>query len=146
MEHDQDFVLVKSQSLRDRRVEDVLHVLNFQKMVPRTERSHLRQPALFRPVTDRCRVGVVDGAILLASVQVFRPAVTVLDHPGGAVFEQPVELLVREPDIPALAYARGNVTEELVHQLLDLRPNLVERQRTGKQPHATVDIKSHSTG
>ena len=74
-------------------------------MIARTERSHLWQPTFFRPVTNRRGIGLLDGAIFLAGVQVFRPAVIVRNHPGGAVLEQLLELLIGEPDIPTLASA-----------------------------------------
>jgi hypothetical protein len=90
----------------------------------------LRLSAVLRALTDCGAVGTVHGATLLAGVEVLRAAVAVLNHRGRPLFQNALELFVREVDIAPLTGSTRNIAEELVHQIADLGPHLVEGERT----------------
>src|SRR5260370_12260202 len=143
MDRDDNVLFGKPKRLGGAQVENALHVLDFQEMVAGAERACLRQAALLGAITYRAGVRTIDGAALFTSVQVFGSAIAVLHHPRCALNQKPIELLVRQPNIPLLSHTGRNVAEKLVNQLPELWPNFVKRKRATKEPDATINVESH---
>ena len=66
---------------------DLVHVLNFQKMVARAQSCDLFSPPLFRGVRNLCVISLLQTAVFFTVLQVFFSAIPILHCPARARFE-----------------------------------------------------------
>ena len=144
MDHDADLPLGQPERLGRGRVEDRVHRLDLQEMIPRAETADLVQPAVGGAAADLRRVGAVGHAVILAPVQVTLAAVALRDSiadPAGQQFLQ-LRPAVQVPYAAAPGAARDH-RGELVHHLAQDWGQLVPAQVGGEQSDAARDVETH---
>ncbi len=119
-------------------VEDLLHEVDLQEVVPAAERADLRYPSLLGLVAHLGRIGGLHPAPLLGGQQVLLPPVAALHRPFRAVPQHIVEAAAGELDDALGAHPGGHVLEQEVYELLDVRPDVIGLQVGADQPDAAV--------
>jgi len=82
MDKNRNLIFLQPEYLRDFGVINFFHVPHFQKMIPRAERAELRPASFQGPVADQGRVRTVHAPSVFRPLQVFGPAIPVLNGPG----------------------------------------------------------------
>ncbi len=131
-------------------VEDLIHYLNFQKVVAAAQRAQLIPAPQLGPVGDGGGVGPGHGAARLDEVQVLGLAQTLVLHQVGDAFGQHPDKVsgVDGAGTTALApaHARGHRPAQIMYQRLDPAGQVVALLRGDQQPHAAVDVEADPAG
>jgi hypothetical protein len=143
VDHDADLPVGQPERLRRRAVEDLLHRLHLQEVVPGAQAADLVQAAVDGPATDLGRVGTADNAVVLAPVQVTLAAVAVRHRVGGPAQQQLFQLApagqLPHPAAPGAARDRGG---ELIHHPAEHRGQLAAAEVRGEQADAAGDVET----
>src|SRR5262245_16132243 len=127
MDQQNDFAFRQIQSCRGGRVEDLVHVLHFEKMISRAERSKLRLTSQLRLWAYRVRIRSDNAATILGVVEVRFGTHSMFDRPARTLFENLVQIGVGYAETARLAGARRNVAKELMHEITQPGFDLFER-------------------
>lgn len=65
-------------------------------------------------------------------------------HPGCALLQDQIQILVRDAHVSAASRAGRHVTKELVDKVTDLRGHVLDHECAGKQPDAAIDVEAHA--
>ncbi len=110
-------------------VVDLVHSLDLDEMVTRTQRAQLRAAPLLGPGADRRGIGTRHGTALLQAFQVLLPPISRLYGPGRTLDQDLVHLAGRHFARPAtLAHSAGYVAEQRRDQAAYRIPDLVSFQ------------------
>ncbi len=118
--------------------------LNFQVMIPRTERSDLVVPTFHGSIADFGDVGARDATPLFRALQILRPTVPILDAPARALLHDLAKFVLRNLDKASTAHARRDALKEPVHQLAQVRFHFVVSEVGEDEPHSTIDVKTNT--
>jgi len=105
----------------------------------------VRLPARLGLRAELIGIRLRQRAARLAGLEIVAPPVTLLDGPPSAVPQRVVEARDLQFDATGGADAGGDGAEENVHQLLEVRPNILFDEVGADQTDAAVDIVADAT-
>ena len=141
-----DLSRLKAESRGGGFVEDLLHDLDLEEMVPRPECPELVLPPQERPVAHLLRIGARHYPAVLGRLQVCRRTVAVADGPGRAFDQDLPFLLLGEFQGPPGTNAGGDVLKECRDQRRDALPDVGETKTRGHEAAAAVDVVPDAAG
>jgi hypothetical protein len=132
---------------RGPRVVDGLDDLDLQEVVAGAEAAELAQPALAGPLADLGGIGVADGAVVLAAVQVTLLPDTMLHRPARATSQHPRQLgLAAQPPHRPTAEPAGDPGGQRVHQRRQAAGQVIAAKIGCQQANAAGDVEADTTG
>ena len=147
MDENRDLPLAEAEDTGRFGVEDPLHPLDLDEVVPGADRAHLAGAAKAGSLRDRARISAGDAAGRLGALEVVLGADPELgDEEPGAFGEQPVEMRAFEVELSALSRPRRDLPRDIVHERLPPAPELLPGEGQREQPDATVDVVADPPG
>src|SRR5581483_2809953 len=104
------------EGLRRRRVEDGVHDLNLEEVVPRAQASELSEPALTCAGSDGAGVGACERPCILAAREVSLDAEAAFDGVSRSLQQQAIEVALRNLPDTARSGPLRHARIECVHE------------------------------
>lgn len=145
MDHHADLPFSHAECFCRRLIDDVIDDLDFQKMIPGTKRSALRDAPLPGFFADMLRLCPVHCAVFLAPRDIAFHAVSHFNRVLCAVFEHTREILLGQSDRTLRTNACWDGVEKILDQFFHIR-NIGDSKRGRDHPNPAVDIKAHAPG
>ena len=127
-------------------MEDLIHILHFQKMIARPEGCKLRFPTLFGARADGMRISPGNAAAFFCMIEIGLGSHVVFKGPLGTLFEDTIEVIVGNIQPAGLADSGWNVAKQLMHQIAKLGPDFLQCQISAQKTNAAIDIKTDAAG
>ncbi len=146
MDRDEELSLFEMERTGGRGVEDPVHDLKLEVVIPGTQRSDLAKLTLLRAPADFARVGPRNRSVLLDVRKLLGFAISSLHGPVRTAAHDLIQLIDREVESALRADARRHGAVEIVRKGFETaaEPRLHEARRV--RPHAARDVEADAPG
>src|SRR6476660_2051595 len=144
MNEQDDFAYCQVEPRRRGRVEDLVDILHFEKMISGAERPKLRLTPQFRARADRVGIRSGNASAFFGVVEVCFRSHAMFDCPARTFFEDLIQIAVRYAEPARLAGPGRNIAKELMHELAQSGFDIFYSKGTAQQANAAIDIEPYA--